>query len=90
MGTRRKEKAGAASVVVALPYIERLPGTLGRAPRRRGWTVGRVTALTQPVCARKGEVALQCRRGCLGGFPYRPAPPVGRHRDADFLYPRTL
>ena len=31
MGTRRKEKAGGSSVVVALPYIERLPGTLGRA-----------------------------------------------------------
>ena len=31
MGTRRKENEGAASVVVALPYIERLPGTLGRA-----------------------------------------------------------
>ena len=25
----------------------------------------------------------------LDVFPYRPAPPVGRHRDADFLYPRT-
>ena len=31
MGTRRKENEGAASAGVALPYIERLPGTLGRA-----------------------------------------------------------
>ena len=75
--------------MVALPYIERLPGDPRPRPTSSGLDRWGSDGFDTPVCARKGGSGASVSAGCLGGLPYRPAPPVGRHRDADFLYPRT-